>query len=99
MTTARAELVTERGIEGPPDIIAEILSPGTRTLDRRVKQRMYARFRVPEYWIVDPDLGQVELYRLGPEAYELHEQFDRASTLTTPSFAEVAIAMTRVFRP
>jgi Uma2 family endonuclease len=96
----RQELVTERGIEGPPDIVAEILSPTSRVLDQRVKRAVYARFAVPEYWLVDPVGGQIELYRLAPAAdFELEQRFDRASRLTTPSFPEVNIDLARVFRP
>jgi Uma2 family endonuclease len=65
----RDYLITERGIEGAPNIVVEILSPSTRTLDQRVKKRTYARFSIPEYWIVDPVGGHVELFRLNADAY------------------------------
>jgi len=98
LSAARSHLVTERGIEGTPDIVVEILSPGTRVLDRRVKKATYARFAVPEYWLVDPVGGHIELYRLGTEQYVLERRFDRASRLTTPSFEEVDVDLARVFR-
>lgn len=95
----RKHIVSERGIEGPPDIVVEILSPGTRVLDRRVKSVTYARFGVPEYWIVDPDLGHIEQYRLDASgSYGAPERFDRASTLGTPSFTEVSVDLAKVFR-
>lgn len=87
----RLHLVTERGIEGPPDIVVEILSPSSRVIDRRVKPRTYARYGVPEYGIVDGEVGQIEQHRLGPEGYQLEQRFDRASKLTTPSFPKLAI--------
>jgi Uma2 family endonuclease len=69
-------------------------------MDRRVKSLTYARFGVPEYWIVDPDLGHIELHRLEEDGnYGAPLRFDRASTLTTPSFPEVSIELARVFRP
>ena len=95
----RQELVTERGIEGPPDIVVEILSPGTRLLDQRLKKAVYARFSVREYWLVEPVGGQIELYRLASSGdFEIEQRFDRASRLTTPSFSEVNIELARVFR-
>lgn len=95
----RQALVTERGIEGPPDIIVEVLSPSTRLLDQRVKKGLYARFAVPEYWMVDPVGGQIELYRLQPGAdFEIERRFDRTSWLTTSSFPELNIELARVFR-
>lgn len=97
--TSRSHVVSQRGIEGPPDIVVEILSPCTRVMDRRVKNVTYARFAVPEYWIVDPDLGHIELYRLEEDgSYGAPQRFDRASTLTTPSFCEVSVSLARVFR-
>lgn len=96
---SRQQTVTERGIEGPPDIVIEIVSPSTRVLDQRVKKGLYARFNVPEYWLVDPVGGHVEQWRLAGAQYQLAQRFDRAARLTTPSFAEVDVELHRVFRP
>jgi Uma2 family endonuclease len=98
LASARANLVTERGIEGAPDVVVEILSPGTQVLDRRVKKATYARFGVAEYWLVDPVGGHLDLYRLDPRQYVIERRFDRASRLTTPSFGEVDVDLSRVFR-
>lgn len=59
---------TKRGIEGPPDLVVEVLSPSTARQDRVLKRERYARFGVPEYWIVDPKLRRVEVYRLQEDA-------------------------------
>jgi Uma2 family endonuclease len=61
-------IITHRGIEGPPDLIVEVLSPSTAERDRKVKRDRYAHFGVPEYWIVDPDGRSVEVHRFPPEA-------------------------------
>ena len=96
--TSRLHLVSGRGIEGPPDIVVEILSPSSRVMDRRVKPRTYARHAVPEYWIVDGEIGLVEIDRLGAEGFALDMRFDRASMLVTSSFPEVKVDLLRVFR-
>ncbi len=41
-------------IEGPPDLVVEVISPGTGWIDRTRKMALYATYRVPEYWIADP---------------------------------------------
>ena len=55
---------TRRGIEGPPDLVIEILSPSSARQDRGVKRERYAHFGVPEYWIIDAERRRVEVYRL-----------------------------------
>ena len=45
-----------------PDIVVEVLSPSTAAIDRGRKMRMFARYGVPEYWIVDPVGQQVEIH-------------------------------------
>jgi Uma2 family endonuclease len=64
----RAHLVSDRGIEGPPDLIAEILSPSTAHRDRGIKLERYRHFGVPERWIVDLDAKSVQVWRLAEAA-------------------------------
>jgi Uma2 family endonuclease len=59
-----------KGMEGPPDLVVEILSPGTRPRDLQVKRELYARFKVPEYWIVDPDTRMIAVLTLAEDGYE-----------------------------
>lgn len=59
---------SDRGIEGPPDLIVEILSPSTAERDRGIKLERYRHFGVPEYWVVDPDARAIEVWRLGEGA-------------------------------
>ena len=99
LRSERLHFVTDRGIEGPPDIVVEILSPNSRTMDRRVKPRVYARYAIPEYWIVDGDIGQVEIHRLGADSYALDMRFYRDALLVTQSFPEVKVDLAHVFRP
>ena len=50
---------------GAPELVVEVLSPGkaNEDRDRLAKLKLYSRQGVQEYWIVDPVLQQVELYR------------------------------------
>jgi Uma2 family endonuclease len=66
----RAHVVTDRGIDGPPDLVVEVLSPSTEDRDRGIKLERYRHYGVPEYWIVDPDARTVEIWRLGEGASE-----------------------------
>jgi len=45
-----------------PDIAVEVLSPSTVATDRGKKMQMFARYGVPEYWILDPVIEQLEVH-------------------------------------
>lgn len=51
--------ITDRGVEVAPALVAEVLSPSSRTIDRKKKPRRYLDFGVPAYWGVDPEEGAV----------------------------------------
>jgi Uma2 family endonuclease len=74
------ESITDRGIEVPPDLVVEVLSPSTALRDRGLKRERYAYFGVPQYWIVDPVRQQVEIYRLDEDpdrpVVVAHESFE-----------------------
>jgi Uma2 family endonuclease len=72
VSAQRAHIVQPSGyILGTPDIIVEILSKGTRNIDRGTKMQLYKYHRVPEYWIVDPLAKAVEVYVFQKNDYEL----------------------------
>jgi Uma2 family endonuclease len=60
---------------GPPDLVVEVLSPSTRSLDQYTKFRAYEKATVPEYWIVDPKARLVQLYTLEHQEYVLLGDF------------------------
>jgi Uma2 family endonuclease len=82
--------LTDRGIEGPPDLIVEILSPSTAARDRGIKLGRYRHFGVPEYWVVDPDARAIEVWRLAEGAVE-PEIFGSEDTLRWRPVGAVAL--------
>jgi Uma2 family endonuclease len=54
----------DRGCNGAPDLIIEILSPSTSTKDKVRKYNLYLDAGVREYWIVDPDTESAQVYVL-----------------------------------
>ena len=50
-------------------LLEEILAPSTAATDRLAKTALYARFGIPEYWIVDPDSMRVDAYTLTERTY------------------------------
>jgi Uma2 family endonuclease len=59
VSASRLEIVEDR-IEGAPDLLVEVLSPGTSRRDRNEKLKLYAESGVREYWIVDSIERQIE---------------------------------------
>lgn len=55
--------LTDRGCEGAPDLIIEIVSPGSRRMDYLTKHILYANAGVREYWIVDPMKEHTIIYQ------------------------------------
>ena len=48
---------------GAPDIVVEIGSPSTRRRDQTIKRRLYETSGVEEYWVVDPDIDTIRVFR------------------------------------
>jgi len=54
-------------LEGPADLVVEIISPESVGGDRGEKFLEYEAGGVPEYWLIDPQRQQAEFYQLGPD--------------------------------
>ena len=54
--------IDERGCNGAPDLVIEILSPSSRRKDRSLKRELYQKAKVREYWIVSPDDSEIEVH-------------------------------------
>jgi Uma2 family endonuclease len=88
----RAHLVSDRGIEGPPTLVIEILSPSTTRIDRGIKPDLYQRYGVPYYWIVDANARTVEAYGLAEGRYALLARVSGAGPVSLPPFPDLAFA-------
>ncbi len=85
--------ISSRGIEGPPLLFVEVLSPSTRGYDRTAKAQRYATLGVRHYWIVDPEDHQVECYRVREATYELVANAKGSSVLTHPDWPELHLPL------
>ena len=69
VSESRRHIIQDHAIVGAPDLVIEILSPSTAAHDRNRKADLYARYGVPEYWIVDTETETVEIRRLEDTSY------------------------------
>ena len=84
-------------IRGTPDLLVEVTSPANAERDRIVKRDLYARSRVPEYWIVDPDAQTIDVLRLQGNAYAPAGYWE-SGTLETSSLPGLRLTLDEVFR-
>ena len=92
----RGHMVTRRGIEGPPTLAVEIISPSTPGIDRVKKLALYARYGVPYYWIVDPDVRTIEGYELVAGVYRLVDTV-AAEPRALPPFPDLSLVPDRIW--
>jgi Uma2 family endonuclease len=95
--SANLDRITPSRIIGAPDLVVEILSPGTAGYDRREKQDAYARAGVGEYWIVDPGAQTVELLTLDQGGYRSHGVF-RGQARLPSSAVTLPVPVERFFQ-
>ena len=102
VSAARRHIITDRGCEGIPDLVVEILSPSNRAHDLAVKRELYARHGVPEYWTMDPYRETVlaltePAVNDGVGEYATEALYQIGDTLTTDRIPGLAIAVADIF--
>ena len=91
------DIITERAVEGIPDLVGEILSPSTAKNDRKSKFETYQRFGVKEYWIIDPGLELLEQFILVDGRYVLSHVYERGETVKTSLLRCLSVSMDDIF--
>jgi len=61
IASERRGIMKEACVQGAPDLMVEIISPSDPKKDRDLKRKLYARFGVREYWIVDPVARSIDV--------------------------------------
>jgi Uma2 family endonuclease len=97
VTAGRESIVTERAIEGPPDLAVEILSPWSDRRDRVAKAGFYARYGIRHYWIADPVARTLEVYEVEGAEYRLVATHGGAACVRTTVFPDLEIDLGRVW--
>jgi Uma2 family endonuclease len=87
-----------RGIEKPPVLVVEILSPSTRRVDRGLKFRRYAALGVQHCWIVDPDEHRLECYRLAGGVFAPAVAAAGDTTLQHPDWDGLVVDLSALWR-
>lgn len=72
-----------------PDWVCEVISPQTARYDRVVKMNLYAQFKIPYYWIVDPIMKTLETYGLEINRWVLLNTFGQSDQVKALPFVEI----------
>ena len=91
------KVITEANIKGAPDLVVEIISPTSGYRDKATKKRIYERFGVKEYWVVEPQEETVEIYSLKDKKFALHQSLRKKDTLSSLLLPEFKVPLTDIF--
>ena len=96
---ARVEVLRD-WVRGPPELVIEIASPRTRKRDETIKRRLYERWGVSEYWVVDPEVERIRIYRQAGDAISRAEELSSEAndSVTTPLLPGLVVPVAAVFK-
>ena len=90
--------IDNRGCEGAPDLIVEVLSTSTMKKDYNEKFNLYQDKGVKEYWLVNPEMKSIQIFTLENEEYQEYETFEEKKEIVTSKlFPEFHFPMAEVF--
>lgn len=87
----------DKGCNGSPDIIIEVISPSTAKYDRWIKFKLYEQARVKQYWIVEPEYETIEVFQLDIDRYRLQGVYGKGDPLPVSIFEDFSIDLKTIF--
>ena len=95
----RGKEILDKWVMGAPDLAIEITSPSTRKRDETIKRRLYERWNVLEYWVVDTDIDVVKVYRRKKTRFDKPLELSREAgdVLTTPLLQGLELPLSKIF--
>lgn len=93
----RMGIIEPQRINGPPDLVVEILSPATAYYDLRKKFKVYERCGVREYWIVDPQEKSVQVFVPREGKFVLDQEAERTGQISSRVLAGFAVRLEAIF--
>jgi len=99
ISRARQAILTKQNVRGAPDLVLEVGSPSTRKRDETIKRRLYERFGVSEYWVIDPELDTIKVYRRVDERFVRVAELslENGDVVTTPLLPGLEMPLSTIF--
>lgn len=93
-----SDKINEKGkYEGVPSLVVEVVSPSTRRKDMLKKLDLFIRTGIGEYWLVDPDAGQIMVYWFVEGDIRACRVADREKRIGSMLFPGLEVDATQVF--
>jgi Uma2 family endonuclease len=89
--------IVERGVEGSPDFVVEVLSPSNRVHDILTKRALYGRAGIREYWIVDPVARSIEILTLDGGVLREYGTASGHDLIDSPLLGKIPVATDDLF--
>ena len=97
VSSARTHII-QRVLQGPADLVAEVISLGGRNRDRIEKRDLYEQHGVQEYWIIDPESQSTEVLFLEPTGYRSLGRFAAPEQATSKLLSGFRVSVDTLFR-
>ncbi len=93
-----AAIIHDRRIRGVPDLIVEVISPGSAAYDEGVKLEAYAQAGVPEYVVIEPAERKLRLYALDELGkYANPREFGEGDSLSFACLPDIRLNVSDLF--
>lgn len=93
----RKNIITKDNIKGAPDLLIEILSPKIGYRDKEIKRKLYFKYGVKEYWIVDPKEQNIEVLSIAEDDYKTVGIYNINTPLSSPLLKGLMIDLKEIF--
>lgn len=71
ISEAKKGIITQDGIMGVPDLVVEVISPSSWRRDRFEKMKLYKKYEVPEFWLIDPQNKSIEVFTYADNDFDV----------------------------
>ena len=99
VASSREALITDRGVEGAPTLVVEVLSPSRPALDLVKKRKLYRENGIAHYWIADPEERTLEGLVLGRGDYSTEARFSGEERAVLSPFPDLVLPLSEVWMP
>lgn len=93
------EKLDEKGCIGAPDMIIEVISPGTSSRDNILKRALYEETGVKEFWLLHPIDQILTVYQLEKKGYGKPEIYDAYAKVSPGIFPDLEIDLKSIIQP